>query len=145
MKIRNSSGFSLIELVLIMILLGVIAISLSPLVGVTQVDLDSAVKRAYSDMIDIQYLAMATGASHTFKVTSSSSYQTYETVSEKIITGVNFTGALGKIKFQTAPFQVIFIADGSPILPSENKVVLTDGTNVRSINITANTGLIELK
>ncbi|MBF0104165.1 MAG: prepilin-type N-terminal cleavage/methylation domain-containing protein [Deltaproteobacteria bacterium] len=86
----NNLGFSLMELVLVLALVSIVAISSFPMLADTQaITLDGAARKLEGDMRYAQNLSMTTGNDHGVRTTGGAggtTYEVYEVATDTVVT-----------------------------------------------------------
>ncbi len=143
-------GFSLIELVLIIAVVGLLALAvvvLSP--GVSLARLDAAARQVQSDIEYAKQNALLSEVTSGAAFTSGGSYTVYQnTIATPILSPltrqsmvITLSNNYPGISISTN-YTVEFNRFGSPTTGGGGSVTLTDGTNTRTISVTANTGRV---
>lgn len=150
MLARKARGFTLVELIMVMLVMGIIAAIVMPLWPGKQLELSAQASRLASDIRYTQHLATTRGMRFQLLRVSSSSYriQSIETTPEVIDT-VTLTSGVTLNAFTNN--LIAFGTDGTPYatatipgtaLSSTLTISLTDGANTASITVTPQTGLV---
>lgn len=152
--INKSYGFTLVELVLTIILLGIFAVSIIPAIPDTTISgLLSACEKVKVDIRYAQTRATVTGVAHGFRVTGPSSYEIYNVETNNVIqsphTQLPYQESLATImanaSFNSQNYQIEFSAVGSPSLGGGSLIQINGANNLnRQLTITASTGLITI-
>lgn len=147
------NGYTLIELVLVIAILGILAIAvvlISP--SITPARLDAAAKQVQSDIEYAQQMAMMVTTTHGVSFVASGAYTVYESTTATPIASpltkqsmvMTLSDKFPDISIQNN-YTVEFNSFGSPTTGGGGSVVVTDGTNTRTITVTANTGKVTLE
>lgn len=151
----KEGGFSIVELVLTILLLGLIVAVVPPLVPVSQEGLDGGARKVRADLVYLQQRAMITGQNHG-GVFTPGGYELYQvspaTPIVDVMTKELFSvthGARELARFGNnvvvlGNYQVEFDSIGRPVLGGGETLTLSNGTATRSIFINRNTGLVEM-
>lgn len=152
--INDKSGFTFVELVLVVALLAVMAVSAIPMLfDSSPMNLDAAIRKVKADIKYAQTMAQTTSAPHGFRVTGNSLYEIYNVTTGTIIDSPhtnapmqeNLASQFGATTFNATTYQVEFDARGEPTLGGGTVIQLNHGTtNNKQLQITAGTGFIQL-
>lgn len=151
-SVKGFKGFSLIELVLVIALLGLLALGalvIAPNVSLSR--LDAAARQVQSDIEYAKQNALLSEVTSGIAFTAGGSYTVYQntiatpllsplTRQSMIITLSNNYPGISISTNYTAEFNRF----GSPTTGGGGSVTLTDGTNTRSVSVTANTGRVTI-
>lgn len=161
LKIKNSRGFTLIELALTVALLGIVTITAIPKVNTTEqaVALDAASRSFESDMKYAQSLASVTGDTHGVRVNNDAkTYSVYRKDANGVETtvssphnhqpmqtdicqkysGMSFTPS-------AQPVTVEFDSNGKPITQANQQInIFNQSGSTKTITVSAATGRIDI-
>lgn len=146
----GKNGFTMIELTLLIVVLSILVLATLSRFTTTATEVDAAAKRLRSDIQLAQDLAVTGGTTYGFRSMSSTAYEIFQgapgipaldplTRANMI---VNLSALYRVVSFSGSPPRIDFDALGVPTITGLNQVVLTDGVNVRTLTISANTGSI---
>ena len=146
----NQNGFSLVELVILVGVVAIVALSVGPLPNITGAGIEAAAKKTASDIRYARTLAITVGTNHGLSFTSGAAYFIYNTSLANVIpdplTRQTFSEDFSEfenVQCSTTQ-QVEFDAEGRPVLGGGSIITLTNGSVTRQIQIIANTGLVEI-
>lgn len=150
MFLRRTAGFTVIELILVVTLMMILSATLLSTFGVSGDEVSVAAKRVREDIEYAQDLAMIQGATFGFFAPNLTSYEIYEGAQGSPVRdpltnadlNASLTGTYHTVYFGTPPPQIAFDADGIPSIMGSNLIVLTDGTQSKSLTINTVTGVI---
>jgi general secretion pathway protein H len=146
-KMKNNRGFSLIELLIIIMIIGVLAAVAVPRIGSGEKSAYSSARQIVADLRYTRTLAVTTGQKHYLKLLPAGGpYTSYEIYKDevsptddvkvgdtRIISGkVTCTSTLEELKFTY--LGIGFAGDGL--------ITINDGTNTFGVSVTASTGRI---
>ncbi|EKD50763.1 MAG: hypothetical protein ACD_62C00432G0002 [uncultured bacterium] len=155
---NNPHGFTLIELVLVIALMGILGYTAIPAITSTQTfGLDNASRKLEADLRYAQNTAMTTGEPHGFRTITdgtTSDYEIYEVVSNQPINSPydrlpmieDFTESYKGISFKDDnSYDIRFDAQGNPtfIVGGQNIILRNPGNETKTISIN-NIGLIDV-
>ncbi len=146
----NSRGFTLIEFTLIIVMMGILAISISNVLGnVGAVSLDAASWKVQADIRYAKQLAMSTNRNHGVNFTVDNGYEVYDTNVGSAVVSPQTRNDLREdfAEFDGvdigSDFQVEFNQIGSPIIGGGGEVELvSEHGSSKTISIIANTGAV---
>lgn len=145
--LKNKKGFTLTELIMVILLLGIMAVIGTPLPSPTGIGLEAASKKVALDIAYARNLASITGTNHGVSFTAFAPYFIYKqslgTVINDPLTTKPFSENFSTFKnvHASSSLQVEFDTDGRPVLGAGQTITLTNGTTNKVITITSNTGL----
>lgn len=150
MLLRRKAGFTIIELILVVTLMMILSATLLSTFGVSGDEVSVAAKRVREDIEYAQDLAMIQGATFGFYAPNLTSYEIYEGSPGSPVTdpltntdlNISLTSTYHTVYFGVPPPQIAFDSDGVPSLIGSSLIVLTDGTQTRSLTINTTTGII---
>ncbi|MBI2092691.1 MAG: hypothetical protein HYT75_06845 [Deltaproteobacteria bacterium] len=150
MRTNQSSGFTLIELVLMVALLGIMVVFYVESAGnLSDIAVDGASRKAQSDLRYAQVLAQTTGVMHGAKFTSGGSYQVYSGTVDNIIADPQ-TGKPLVEQFDNFPgvslatnYQVEFNANGKPTMGADQRARFSSSSGaIRDVYVVDQTGAV---
>lgn len=144
-------GFTLIELVLVIALLGIMVIGAQPFLPLSGESLDSASRKVRMDVLYAQERAIITGENHGVNFIVNGNYTIYRGTTANLINDP-FRNTLfdeDLAEFQNVSvgtnYQVEFDAHGRPVLGGGGSVTLTNGSDNKGVAVTANTGYVQIQ
>lgn len=154
-RLKNKNGFTLIELILVIVTLGIIAYAAIPVEpGLAPISLDAAARKLKSDIRYAQNMATTTGEPHGFRATGESTYEIYNALSSSVITSPvthlpmkeDLSASFGKAKFQDISYLVVFDNLGRPSLGGGTIIIINDpgSATPKQVHITNNSGFVSL-
>ncbi len=147
---RNcSKGFSLIELTMVIVLIGIVALFVMPQDSLLNINLETAAAKVANDLRYTKELASITNTNCGVQFVANGNYTVYQaSVTNPALnplTRQNFVTDIAslfkKVTIQNN-LQVEFDPLGTPVLGSGQTVTLTNGQTTASLYITPNTGFI---
>jgi len=145
------AGFTLLELVLIMSLIGMVSIGVYTNLEPQQIRVDAAMLKLVHDVRYAQDRAMITGRNHGFRTISTTQYEIYDTSPGNPTLDPTTQGSMTVSLASDYPnvafpgsYQLEFNSLGSPVIGGGGSVSLSNGTETKSFSLTSNTGLINL-
>jgi prepilin-type N-terminal cleavage/methylation domain-containing protein len=144
----NHSGFTLIELILVMVIIGILAATVLPRIdfGATssRASVDGAAYMIASDIRYTQECAMANRVSKTIRFTANQSYYTFPATTPPT-SGLDPSGQLASLKVTIGTtIDFTFNSLGEPTAGGGNFVRVSDGVNTRTITVTQYTGKVSI-
>lgn len=148
---KAGNGFTLLELVLLMTLLGMVSVGVYSNMTPQLIHVDSATLKVVHDIRFAQDRAMITGRNHGFRTITSTQYEIYDTSPGSPTTDPSTQGPMTltlttdypNVAFQST-YQLEFNSLGAPVIGGGTNVGLSNGTETKSFSLTNNTGLINL-
>lgn len=146
---KNQSGFSLIELVIAVVLLGILAIFAIPQDSLLTMNLETAMEKVTHDVRYARELAGITNTNCGVNFVANGNYTVYQnsvaTPATNPLTRQSFITDIAalfkKVSLQNT-VQVEFDPAGKPVLGGGQTIQLTNGTASASLYVTPNTGFI---
>ena len=150
---RKQKGYTLIELVMVISLLGLVAIAvvtISPSPNTSR--LQAAAREVQSTIEMAKNYAMTTRTTHGVDFVASGALTVYQSTTATPIANpldkqdwiLTLSNRYPNISIQSN-YTVEFNSLGSPTTGGGGSVVLTDGTNTKTIAVTANTGKVNVQ
>jgi len=146
----RSSGFTFVELLLVVSLLSLLVASLAPSISIRSGGIEAATKKVVSDLRYAQEQAMMTNVNHGIQFNNGGAYVMYRQSSATPVADplrlTSFSEDLSEfrnVSLQTT-LQVEFDSVGRPVLGGGSSVVLSNGAGTRTLRVVANTGLVEV-
>jgi MSHA pilin protein MshC len=145
-KIKNQHGFTMIEVISVLIIIGIIAaVAIIRMTNTSEFDLASQVEVIKGHLRLAQSRAMGTGSPWGINFNTATTYHLFQgsaTTTPVLLLGednvtVNLTAKKSKLSITSAPLVITFDAYGSP---GSNTINLV--TSAGNITITGNTGFI---
>lgn len=151
---RNQSGFTLVELMIVVVLLSILAIFVTQNTsGLQGVNLGAASKKMQSDLRYAQNLAMTTGDSHGLQVLGPTTYRIYNVVTNAVVESPydhepmteNFVEDYLGVNVDVADqaVDIRFNAYGQPTTGAET-IQLEIGSDAMSVQVTATSGFVSI-
>lgn len=143
-------GFTLVELVLVLLLLGILAAAAIPRVPVSPTGVDAAARKIRSDLHYARSLAMTRGRNHGIEFAGGAPYILYDqTPTNPVLDPLSraaFSEDLRRFGRSevTNSLRVEFDSWGRPILGGGGSVSVSNGTFARTLNILAETGFVTM-
>lgn len=146
----------MVELILVTLLLGMLVAVAPPLVPVSRQGLDGAIRKVYSDLLYARQMSLLSGSNRGASFTAGGGYLLYfgtpatpisDPVTKEVFTSTHGQSELARFGniFITSSYQVEFDSTGRPVMGGGGSVILSNGTNTKSILVTSNTGLLEIQ
>ena len=145
----NPRGFTYVELLLVITLISLFAVSLSPSISISGGGIESATKKVVADLRYAQELATMNNQNYGIQFNANGAYILYQgTVATPFtdpLSQTSFSENLSRFKNVkiSNTLKVEFDAMGRPALGSGSTVTLTNNVINRLVRITANTGFAE--
>ena len=146
--LRNPQGFTFIDLVLVILLVGILMVSAEAIGPVGGGELYTAARKVRMDILYARHLAMLTNVNHGVQFTNGVGYQVYQgNPGTPIIDAFDKTAfnedfsRYGNVQVGN-DFQVEFDAIGRPIIGGGGQVQIADGGGVVTLTITTSTGSV---
>lgn len=156
-KIGPAAGFSLVELVVIVLLLGILAVAVFPRFSSPPVTVGASADQMAADIRYVQALSMTRGARYCFYLTSTTSYAlrtgtSCTTAVNHPATGSSSPISLSDITYTATNLSTVYIefdTKGQPttISPSTGsaQITLSGGGETRVVSVTGVTGRVVLQ
>lgn len=150
-RLKNNLGFSLLELVLCLAMLGILGYIASPIIGNsnTAMSLDAAARQIEGDLRYAQNMATTTGTRYGLKADSTTQYTVYSETGgvESTTTSpynhqamiINMTTGFPNTTMGSATYKVEFDSTGQPIDPVTNVALASGTTQTIQLNSTNGT------
>lgn len=156
---RKHRGFTLVELVFIILIIGILAVSVMPKWSGTSLGVQFEARRLLNDLRYTQALSVTTGQRYRWVKTGSNTYSILDesgsaitlpsgTTTLTFSSGVSF-GALTNLPGSLVAFNsqgIPYITSGTPgtALASTASIVVSNGTQSSTVQITPETGYVGL-
>jgi prepilin-type N-terminal cleavage/methylation domain-containing protein len=148
---KNSSGFSLIELILTLCLLSFAAMTVNFSLNQSAVSSDLAILKIIGDIRFAQQMALSTGNTYGFHTLTNHSYEIYVgspgTYAVDPLTQGNFTIDLqtnfNGSTFGASNYQIQFDSTGTPTLGGGQSYTLTNGGSTQTFHVENATGVLK--
>jgi prepilin-type N-terminal cleavage/methylation domain-containing protein len=146
--LRNQRGFSIVELVLVILLISILAVGIDIFAPAASSDLHPAARKVRMDILYARHMAMLTNVNHGIQFTNGVGYVIYQgTVATPILDPFDKTASFetlaryGNVQV-SADYQVEFDSIGRPVIGGGGQALIADATNVVALTVTANTGSV---
>jgi prepilin-type N-terminal cleavage/methylation domain-containing protein len=139
---RNEYGFTLIELIMVIVIIGILLLVAIQKYPTTEISLETAADMIRSDIRSVQALAMAQHASKTLTFNSSTEYVF------PILGEGNKTKDLdnifdGAISLNAYPASISFNSLGEPTAGYGSPITITTGSTTKTLTVLQYTGKVE--
>lgn len=145
-SIAGCRGFTIFELIVVIVILGIIALSAEIINVNSQQNIDAVAKLLRSNIQFAQELAMTQGSVFGFHARSSTQYEIFTGAAGSPTTNpldnTSFVVTTSPVQFSATPADISFASNGNPGLSADETIRLTDGTNTRTITVQQNTGFV---
>lgn len=150
---NNQSGFTLIELILCMVLMGILAIMVTPKNdGMTSLGVTSAAREIVSSIRYAQDLAMTTSDAHGFRVTDANHYEVYNAVTGQLAIAPSHQDHMHEelgdsshsLSFLNTNYKVEFDSRGRPTVGGGVTLTIQYGSSTKSVQVSAASGLVNV-
>ena len=145
-RFSSRTGFTLVELLLVIVILGILSITAVTRMNLSQKDLESVAKTLRSNLQFTQDLAMTQGTTYGFRSTGVTSYEIYEGApgnpAKNPLTRGDLVVNIAPVQFVGLVPSVAFSKSGQPTAAGDTSILLTDGGGTRTITVQANTGFV---
>ncbi|MCJ7615792.1 MAG: prepilin-type N-terminal cleavage/methylation domain-containing protein [Desulfobacterales bacterium] len=140
---RNKEGFTLIELILVIVIIGILAfVAVQKFSAKSDISLATAASMLRSDIRSVQAMAMAQHASKTLTFNSSTEYE-FQAAGVGTKTR-NLTNIFdGAISFNPLPTNITFNSLGEPTAGYGSSITITTGSTTRTLTVLQYTGRVE--
>jgi len=147
----SQKGFTLLELVLILTMIGMVSVGLFNASTIQTVDVEPAAIKVINDIRFAQDRAMVTGRNHGFITNSTTQYTIYDSVpttptmdpSSQTNMVISLSPTYQNVVFQNN-YQIEFNSLGTPVVGAGTNISLSNGSVTKQFLVTNNTGLINL-
>lgn len=145
----SSPGFTLIELVTTIVVVGILALSFAPLENFQQFNVEMAAQKVEQEIRFAKELASTSNANHGFSFATNAAYTVYRQPGFVPVTNpltqqpltTNITNEYHNVHIlNSGSFE--FDPMGKPVVGGGTSVQLGDNTYTVTINVSANTGII---
>lgn len=144
-----SKGFSLIELTIVVVLIGIVALFVIPQDSLLSINLETATVKVANDLRYAKELASITNTNCGVSFVANGNYTVYQTAvtnpalnpltRQSFVTDIS--SLFKKVSIQNS-LQVEFDPLGKPVLGGGQTVQVTNGQTTASLYITPNTGFV---
>ena len=142
---RNEYGFTLIEIIMVVVIIGILAWVAITKYPTTGISLETAADMIKSDIRSVQALAMAKHASKSLTFSSSTAYEF------QAIAGANktrnfddiFQGEISLTSPSTYPSVITFNSLGEPTAGYGSSITITTGSTTKTLTVLRYTGKVE--
>lgn len=140
---RNEGGFTLIELIMVIVIIGILAFVAITKYPSTGISLETAAAMIRSDIRSVQALAMAKHASQTLTFNSSTEYE-FPVIGEEGNKSRNFADIFkGGISLSSIPANITFNSLGEPTATQDDSITITTGSTSKTLTVLQYTGKVE--
>ena len=140
---RNEDGFTLIELIMVIVIIGILAVVAIQKYPTTEISLATAADMIRSDIRSVQALAMAQYASKTLTFNSSTEYE-FPAIGEVGNKTRNFADIFeGGISLSAYPASISFNSLGEPTAAQDDSITITTGSTIKTLTVLQYTGRVE--
>jgi prepilin-type N-terminal cleavage/methylation domain-containing protein len=144
----EDKGFTLIELALVVVILAVMAVSVSVAFRTSEGDLDAVSIALRSNIELAQDLAITNGSAFGFRSINATSYEIFNgapgTPAIDPLTQGNFVVNISPVQFSGVVQAISFDARGVPSNPTDATITLIDGGHTRTLTVSSETGVVTL-
>ncbi len=144
----RSRGFTIVELIAAMVVLGILAVTAVTKITLNQKDLDAVSRVMRSNIQFAQELAMTQGSTFGFHVRSATEYEIFEGSpgSPAINPQDNrpFVVSISPVQFVGTPADIPFLRTGRPDIGLDSVITLAGGGSSRIITVQQETGFTTL-
>ncbi len=139
---RNEDGFTLIELIMVIVIIGILAFVAIQKYPASGISLETAADMIRSDIRSVQALAMSQHASQT--LTFSSTKYEFPVIGEENNKIRNFADIFkGGISLSAYPASISFNSLGEPIAGYGSSITITTGSTTKTLTVLQYTGRVE--
>ncbi|HUV51115.1 MAG TPA: type II secretion system protein [Anaerolineae bacterium] len=138
---RNEGGFTLIELIMVIVIIGILAFVAIQKYPATAISLETAAAMIRSDIRSVQALAMAKHASKT--LTFSSTEYEFPVIGEGNKTRRFADIFKGGISLSAYPASISFNSLGEPTATQDDSITITTGSASKTLKVLRYTGRVE--
>jgi len=139
---RNEGGFTLIELIMVIVIIGILAFVAIQKYPTTEISLETAADMIRSDIRSVQALSMAMHTIQTLTFNSSTEY-VFPTLGEGNKTRNFATIFEGGISLSAYPASISFNSIGEPTAVQDDSITITTGSTTRTLTVLQYTGRVE--
>jgi len=139
---RNEGGFTLIELIMVIVIIGILAVVAIQKYPTTEISLETAADMIKSDIRSVQALSMAKHTIQTLTFNSSTKYE-FPAIGEGNKTR-NFANIFeGGISLSAYPASISFNSLGEPTAAQDDSITITTGSTTKTLTVLRYTGRVE--
>jgi len=139
---ENEDGFTLIELIMVIVIIGILAFVAIQKYPATGISLETAADMIKSDIRSVQALAMSQHASQTLTFNSSTEYE-FPVIGEGN-KARNFADIFeGGISLSAYPALISFNSLGEPTTGYGSSITITTGSTTKTLTVLRYTGRVE--
>lgn len=139
---RNEDGFTLIELIMVIVIIGILAFVALQKYPATEISFETAADMIKSDIRSVHALAMSQHASKTLTFNSSTEY-VFPAAGGGNKTR-NFADIFdGNISFSPKPDKITFNSLGEPTAGYGSSITITTGSTTKTLTVLRYTGKVE--
>lgn len=147
-RLRGEGGFTLIELIAVLVIMGILAITAAVKNSVSEVDLDAVAKSIRSNLQFAQDLAMTHNSTYGFHRRSATQYEIYEgtvgTPARHPLDGTAFVIDISPVQFSGMTPDIPFLKSGAPDIVADATITLVDVRGGRAIIVAQDTGFVSI-
>ena len=148
-RLRSEDGFTLIELIAVLVIMGILALAAAVKTSVTDVDLDAVARSIRSNLQFAQDLAMTHGSTYGFHRISATQYEIYEgsagVPATHPLDGTVFVIDIAPVQFTGVTPDVPFLKSGAPDIVADATISLVGAAGTRDIVVAQDTGFVDLQ
>ncbi|HPW45609.1 MAG TPA: GspH/FimT family pseudopilin [bacterium] len=145
-KHKGCGGFTIVELVAVMVLLGIMAVAAVVAFDVPAADLDAIARKLQSNIQLAQDFAMTHGSTYGFRAIDSANYEIFEGIPGSPAKDPLGSGSLlidiSPVVFVGSPPTITFNSVGVPDIASDSTIVLTQSGVTKVITVRSETGFV---
>lgn len=139
---RNEHGFTLIEIIMVVVIIGILAFVAITKYPTTGISLETAADMIKSDIRSVQALAMARHTIQSLTFNSSTEYE-FPVIGEGNKTR-NFANIFkGGISLSAYPASISFNSLGEPTAGYGSSITITNGSTTKTLTVLQYTGKVE--
>lgn len=139
---KNDSGFTLIEIIMVVLTIGILAFVVISKYPTTEISLDTAADMIKSDIRSVQALAIAKHEAQTLTFNSSTQY-TFPKVGGGTETRIFGNIFRGGISLSAKPAAITFNSLGEPTADQNDSITITNGSSTQTLTVLRYTGKVQ--
>lgn len=147
-RFSGSGGFTIVELVAAMFVLGILAVTAATKSFLNEKDLDAVARMMRSNLQLAQDLAMTNGSTYGFHLRGATEYEIYEGTPGTPATNPQdnrpFVVQISPIQFVGTPADLPFLKTGRPDIAADATIALVGGGGTRTITVQQDTGFVTM-
>jgi prepilin-type N-terminal cleavage/methylation domain-containing protein len=144
----GARGFTIVELVAVLVVMGILAVVAMTKSSMSQRDLDAVARLLRSNLQFAQELAMTHGSTYGFHPRSATQYEIFEGSAGTPATNPQdnnpFIVTISPVQFSSTPADVSFLKSGQPSAGADATITLSGGGGSRIITVQQSTGFVSL-